>query len=70
MIHSEPTLTKEQYESLAQLDDEKKSDSTLETKQYGFGDKLSSFLKEHIGEVSSNNAKSDVNFYKLFEMVA
>lgn len=68
MIHSAPTLTKEQYERLAKFDEDK--DFTIEGKQDGLGDKLSTFLKEHVGEVNSYNAKSDVNFYKLFEMVA
>jgi hypothetical protein len=64
MIYSAPTITKEQYERLAKLDDDKKFDSTLD------GDRLSAFLKEHVGEGNTNNANSDVNFYKLFERVA
>jgi hypothetical protein len=68
MIYSAPTITKEQYERLAKLDDDK--DVTLERKSNAFGDRLSSFLNEHVGEVNSNNANSDVNFYKLFERVA
>jgi hypothetical protein len=70
MEYTLPTITKEQYERLAKLDDEKKSNFTLETKQYGFGDRLSAFLREQVGEVNSINANSDMNFYKLFEMVA
>jgi hypothetical protein len=70
MIYYLPTITKEQYECLAKLDEDKKSDFTIETKQFGFGDRLSAFLKEQVGEVSSNNAKSGVDFYKLFEMIA
>jgi hypothetical protein len=68
MIYSAPTITKEQYECLAKLDEDK--DFTIDRKSNGFGDNLSTFLKEHVGEVNSNNVKSDVNFYKLFEMVA
>ncbi len=70
MIHSAPTITKEQYESLARLGDKKEFDLNIEGNHHVFGDRLNAFLKEHRGEVSSNNAKSDVNFYKLFEMVA
>ena len=70
MIHSAPTITKEQYEYLVKLDEDKKPDFIAETKQYNLSDKLSAFLKEHMGEISSNNVKSDVNFYKLFERVA
>jgi hypothetical protein len=68
MIHSAPTITKEQYERLAKLDDDK--DFTTDKKSTGFGDRLSAFLKEHVGERNTNNANSDVNFYKLFERVA
>jgi hypothetical protein len=64
MIYSAPTITKEQYERLAKLDEDKKFDYTLD------GDRLSAFLKEHVGEGNINNVNSDVNFYKLFERVA
>ena len=70
MIYFAPTITKEQYERLAKLDEDKNPDFTFENKQTYFGDRLSAFLKEQVGEVNSNNANSDVNFYKLFEMVA
>jgi len=67
MIHSAPTITKEQYESLAKLADIKEPNVNIDA---GFGDRLSSFLKEHIAEGNANNVNSDVNFYKLFERFA
>ena len=71
MEHSAPTITKEQYERLAKLSGEKELDFTMEREQYGFGDKLSAFLKEYTKDGSAiNNTGSDVNFYKLFERVA
>jgi len=70
MMYSAPTITKEQYENLAKLSDKKEPNLSIDSKQHGLGDKLSSFLKEHIGEVNLNNTSSDVNFYKLVERVA
>jgi len=70
MIHSVPTITKEQYERLEKLANTKEPGANINKQKPIFGDKLSSFLKEHIAEGSTNNTNSDANFYKLVERFA
>lgn len=63
-----PSISKEQYESLLKLTNQKEPAFCIESKQNIFGDSLSVFLKEYSASQNKlNNKNTDVNFYNLLE---